>query len=78
MVTTRFEEIFVVAEKAGKCEVCGKQCKRREKFSQTLNPFNKNKDGSVKTYQEIKKEVQQRAIDWRLGSLKHVKCEKAA
>lgn len=75
-MTTRFEEVSIIRERSGKCDVCGKQCKRREKFYQTLNPFNKNKDGSVKTYQEIRKELEQRAIDWSLGSLKHVKCEK--
>ncbi|WP_216674650.1 hypothetical protein, partial [Enterobacter hormaechei] len=58
ITTTRFDEVSTFAEKSGKCDVCGKACKRREKFYQTLNPFNKNPDGSVKTHQEIRKEIE--------------------
>ncbi|HDV9097244.1 TPA: hypothetical protein QIZ65_004082 [Enterobacter kobei] len=75
ITTTRFDEISTFAEKSGKCDVCGKACKRREKFYQTLNPFNKNADGSVKTYQEIRKEIELKAIEWKLKPVRHAKCE---
>ncbi|GJK16229.1 hypothetical protein ACOY7H_20790 [Enterobacter roggenkampii] len=75
ITTTRFDEISTFAEKSGKCDVCGKACKRREKFYQTLNPFNKNADGSVKTYQEIRKEIELKATEWKLKPVRHAKCE---
>ena len=75
ITTTRFDEVSTFAEKSGKCDVCGKACKRREKFYQTLNPFNKNQDGSVKTHQEIRKEIELKAIEWKLKPVRHAKCE---
>ncbi|HAV2232919.1 TPA: hypothetical protein JHK09_002530 [Enterobacter cloacae] len=75
ITTTRFDEVSTFAEKSGKCDVCGKACKRREKFYQTLNPFNKNPDGSVKTHQEIRKEIELKAIEWKLKPVRHAKCE---
>lgn len=76
--TTNFKEVSVVAEKTGKCEVCGKPCKRREKFFQTINPFNKNKSGLAKTHSEIMSEVKERAAEWKLRPLMHNKCEQVA
>ncbi|ANR76977.1 hypothetical protein BBB57_01105 [Kosakonia sacchari] len=75
ITTTRFDEVSTFAEKSGECDVCGKACKRREKFYQTLNPFNKNPDGSVKTHQEIRKEIELNAIEWKLKPVRHAKCE---
>ncbi|GKV89323.1 hypothetical protein [Pectobacterium carotovorum] len=74
-ITTRYEEVATVAEKSGKCVVCGKACKRREKFYQTLNPFNKNKDGSVKSYAQILSEIKERAAAWKLEPIFHAKCK---
>lgn len=41
--------------------------KRRQKtrwFCQTVNPFNKNPDGTVKTRTDIFRELQQKRHDW--------------
>ena len=42
---------------AMKCEHCGKPTKRTLKEWQTINPFNLNADGAVKTVAEIVREV---------------------
>lgn len=69
-----YEKITVKGYKKGKCVVCGKWCQRIERFSQTLSPFNKDKDGFPKTVDEIYKELGQRVKEWQKGALYHVKC----
>jgi len=46
------------------CKKCNKQKIRQITFDQTLNPFNKNKDGFIKTADEIQNELNQRAAEW--------------
>ena len=75
MATYTFEEIKLYGNKSGKCSVCGKPCSRSQKFSQTLNPFNKNKMGDVKTWQEIKQELQAELIEWKGKPPIHSRCE---
>ena len=70
-----FEEINMIIEKKGKCVVCGKYCTIREKFYQTLNPFNKNKEDNTKDSQEIQKELLEEVKEWRLKPIKHRKCK---
>lgn len=70
-----FEEVKLYGRKSGKCSVCGKTCVRIQKFSQTLNPFNKNKKGEVKTWQEIKTELQDQLVEWRSKPPIHSRCE---
>lgn len=64
ITTTNFEEVSIRAEKSGKCIICGKRRKRVRKFWQTLNPFNKNPDGTVKQPFEIRKEIAAQAAVW--------------
>lgn len=47
-----FAEVGVEGEKSGKC-LCGKRRKRKERFSETINPFNKNPDGTIRTEAQI-------------------------
>jgi hypothetical protein len=42
----------------------GRRRQKTEKFYQTVNPFNKNKDGSLKTREQIYKEVCQERDKW--------------
>lgn len=51
-----FEEISVKATKKWK-DVNGRQRQCTKKFFQTLNPFNKNKDGSIKSRSDIMIEI---------------------
>ena len=63
--TTTFREISVSATKSGKCIVCSKRRKRTKKFWQTLNPFNKNPDGTIKTVGDIIRESHEKARLWK-------------
>lgn len=63
-VITRFSDIKLTAVKTYRCS-CGKRCRRQKKFYQTLNPFNKNKDGSVKTERDIIREERAKIEVWR-------------
>ena len=75
MPTYVCEEVKLYGSKSGKCSVCGKACTRSQKFSQTLNPFNKNKKGEVKTWQEIKEELRVELNNWRSKPPIHSRCE---
>ncbi len=78
MPTYVFEEVKLYGSKSGKCSVCKKPCNRSQKFAQTLNPFNKNKDGEVKTRQEIVTELQAELAEWRGKPPIHSRCEQIA
>lgn len=71
-----FQEVTLVGKRKGPCTVCGRECTRTEKFFQTLNPFNKNADGTVKTRQDIVRELKPQVEAWEKANPTHVKCEK--
>jgi len=71
-----FEVCEYNVEKSGKCIICNKQIKIKEKFYQTLNPFNKNKNGETKSREEIYNELKEQVKEWRLKPIIHRKCEK--
>lgn len=50
-----FDEVTIRGTKTVTVE--GKRRKRSRSFSQTINPFNKKKDGSVKSRQDIIEEL---------------------
>lgn len=70
-----FKEIFRTGEKSGKCRWCGKRAKVRQKFSQTVNPFNKDEDGIPKTYDKIWAELSADIAMWNNKPVVHRKCE---
>lgn len=59
-----FDEIKYRMSKMGKCK-CGKRLNRTRTFSQTINPWNKNKDGIPKNAIEINKELREEARNWK-------------
>lgn len=61
---TMFGEIGIGGRKRFKCS-CGRRVSRQKRFWQRLNPFNKNKDGSVKTQDEILAECRAAYIVWQ-------------
>ena len=69
-----FEEVSQRAKKSGKCSVCGKPCTRSIKFFQTLNPFNKNEDGSIKTRGQIYAQQVVQIAMWKKIPPFHEKC----
>lgn len=58
-----FEQIELKAKKTGKC-ICGKRLTRQTTFCHTLNPFNKNDRGEVKTREEIYKDLSIEKSQW--------------
>lgn len=75
MPTYRFTEYPLTARKSVPCTVCGKKVRRQRTFSQTLNPFNKNEDGSVKTVPDIYRELRVQADAWKTEAETHRGCE---
>lgn len=80
MTTYRFSEVAHRATKRVPCEGCGKTLSRSRTFVQTLNPFNKNVDGTVKTRQEISEELRADAAAWKADQSgeRHAKCEESS
>lgn len=63
--TITFREVAIRGSKSVKCAGnCGRTLRRQRKFWQTLNPFNKNKSGEVKTSVEIQTELQNERDSW--------------
>ena len=59
-----FESIKRGITKTGKCK-CGKKLLRSKTFEQTISPFNKNKEGTLKTRFEIVEELIKEAHSWQ-------------
>lgn len=76
MITT-FREISRNAKKSGLCPRCGKRRTRTRRFYQTLNPYNRNLDGSPKTIEQIYEELKVAIADWVPNFRCQVACEEA-
>ena len=57
MTTINFKEIKLKKTLNGICKNCLKKRTRTIDEYQTINPFNKNEDGSIKTHFEVSKSV---------------------
>lgn len=64
MSNTRFQEVRQTAKKSGACTVCGGWVTRSQTFWQSVNPWNRNDDGSVKSTKEVRESVNQEADAW--------------
>lgn len=62
MTTIRFEEVKVKGTRVWKEN--GKRRQETRVFMQTINPFNKNENGCLKTYNEILKEIRAERDAW--------------
>lgn len=74
--TYHFDGPSITEVRGGKCPTCGKPVTRRQTFSGTVNPFNKNPDGSVKTWDQVRAVVKARAKAWAPGPevFEHQRC----
>lgn len=59
----------------GTCTVCGKRGRRSHTLFQTVSPFNKHEDGTVKTPQQIGRELQAQADRICKEPFSHAACE---
>lgn len=73
MTRTVFEKVARYATHQFQCEACNKPCRRSKEFWQTLSPFNQLPDGTVKSRQDIWRELDVEAAAWR--PTRHAKCE---
>ncbi len=71
----RFKEVGIHVEKSGICPSCGKRASRQQYIYQTLSPFNKNSDGTMKSSQDIQKENTEKYKLWKKEPVYHAKCE---
>ena len=62
-VEVYYKEISLKARKYWKDEN-GKRHQKTKTFSQTINPFNKNTDGTIKTESEIYEELDKQRTGW--------------
>lgn len=70
MTTKRivFDEVVVKATRRWKDET-GRSRQETRKFWQTVNPFNKNPDGSLKTREQIRAELIVERDAWLSGNV---------
>lgn len=71
----KFEEVKLSASRSGQCIFCGNKCSIKRTFMQTLNPFNKGKDGRTKTRSQIIVELNAEIKAWQQKPIAHSKCE---
>ncbi len=66
MPTIRFQEVKYPVKRRVECAGgCGKKLTRQTTLTQTINPFNKNADGSVRTYSDIWRELRDKSAEWK-------------
>jgi hypothetical protein len=71
--TYRFQPVWTQRSHTGNCPVCGRKTIKKKSFEQTVNPFNKNEDGSVKTRDEVYESLKIEADAW-VPDFRHQKC----
>ena len=59
----RFEEVKLKATRKW-VDAHGHRCQRTKTFMQTINPFNKNAAGFIKSYEEIMAELLRERDQW--------------
>lgn len=74
MTTTYYRDVKQYATKRGLCG-CGKTRERTKLFYQTLNPFNRNVAGNVKTAGEIRTELIDEIAAWRKEPITCRQCD---
>jgi len=74
-MTRTFQEVSLQGSKSGVCSVCGKKATRKQKFFQTLNPYNKTADGEVKSASMIREELYEKIDEWKKEPVMHARCE---
>ena len=75
MSTYTYMKFTAKGTRKGVCDVCGKRTTRSLTFSQTVSPFNKNEDGTVKTEAQVIHSVWLEAEEWAKGQVRHAGCE---
>lgn len=69
-VTETYEEVKMPVSKSGKC-YCGKRLTRKTTLMQTISPFNKKEDGTLKDRYDILAELKIEAEEWKKEPCRH-------
>ena len=76
MPTIRFEEIRARRARSGKCPTCGRRVIRKFNDAMTVNPWNKNPDGTVRSRDEVRAAIEAVADAW-VPDFEHAACRAA-
>jgi hypothetical protein len=71
-----FDVVRARRTKTGACPVCQKRTQRSQVFEHTVNPYNKNSDGSIKSHAQVREDVLREADAWE-PDFRHEKCRGA-
>ena len=64
MTVHRYVRISAHRTRSGKCPSCGKRRTRSKTFTSTVNPYNRNEDGTIKTPREVRLDLNAKASRW--------------
>jgi len=63
-IVTTYDVVSYPATKTLRCPICGNRVRRQRTFRQTLNPFNRTANGTLKTRGQILRELGSEAAAW--------------
>lgn len=75
MTSVTFNFFGYKKTRKGKCAVCGKRMQETRDFKQSLNPYNRNADGTQKSVADILRQEQEKYDAWT-EPLVHPWCRK--
>ena len=78
MTTYIYEQVTQQVTKNLPCPSCGKKVRRSNTISNTVNPFNKNADGEIRTRAEVRACVVALAQKWQTEPVICTACKQAA
>jgi hypothetical protein len=70
----KYKEVKLKVKTKHRCLECGKYYTAQTTLSQTINPFNRTKEGFAKDENEIMKELKEEAFEWRIRIHPHKNC----
>ena len=73
-----YEQVTQQATKNLPCPSCGKKVRRSTTISNTVNPFNKNAEGEVRSRAEVRACVLDLAAQWQAQAEVCTPCRKAS
>lgn len=65
MTWIRFPQVTMRGIKRGKCSRCGKTHERRRIFEMTINPYNTNAAGEMKSEHEVRDDLRLVVEKWK-------------
>lgn len=75
MTTHRFDVVRHRGTKNLPCPSCGKKVRRSTTVEHTVNPFNRNDSGAVKTHVEVRADAIAEVDAWRAESVLCAACQ---